>query len=338
MTNLADSLRKKLNNLIDEMGTFPTLFAVSNTAFTRTKKLDLPTVMRAVISMQGGTIGKELSKLGINVTASGFIQRRDQVLPDAFEFLFREFSEGLPASRTYKGYRVLAVDGSDITSPPDPSSELYVKPGPVSKNGVAPKTWNMSHLNALYDVLNKLYVDAILPYEFDERLAAETMVKRYTGKPAILTADRGYPSYNFMETVNRNPSMEYLFRTSHADRSAFYFLKGLPMEELDIDREVHVTTVQSEYVPGRNALQPGLPKRSDAKKRVGWKYGERGSFKVRIVRFRISDDPDPGKAYETILTSLDREKFPPEAIKHLYHLRYGASRPASVSSNTTSAS
>lgn len=133
MKNPADALKTKLNSLIDEMGTCPTLFAVSNTAFTRTKKLGLPTMMRAVISMQGGTIGKELSKLGIDVTASGFIQRRDQILPDAFEFLFREFSRNLPAQRTVKGYRIYAVDGSDVLSPPNPDSELYVKPARQTK-------------------------------------------------------------------------------------------------------------------------------------------------------------------------------------------------------------
>ena len=69
----------------------------------------------------------------------------------------------------------------------------------------------------MYDVLNKLYVDAILPYEFDEREAAEAMIKRYDGAPAILTADRGYPSYNLMETVNRNPLMEYLIRTPNSN-------------------------------------------------------------------------------------------------------------------------
>lgn len=321
MTNLADLLKAKLNNQIDEMGKCPTLFAVSNTAFTRKKKLDLPTMMRAVISMQGGTIGKELSKLGIDVTASGFVQRRDQILPDAFEFLFHEFSKGLPARRTVKGYRVYAVDGSDVLSPPNPDSELYVKPAPMTKNGIIPKTWNMSHINAMYDVLNKLYVDAILPYEFDEREAAETMIKRYDGAPAILTADRGYPSYNLMETVNRNPLMEYLIRT--ANSNTFYFLGDLPMEELDVDREADITTVQSEYVPGKNSLLAGLPKYIEKKKRVGWKYGRRGHINVRVVRFRINDDPDPKKAYETILTSLDRKKFPLKTIKYLYHLRWG---------------
>lgn len=38
----------------------------------------------------------------------------------------------------------------------------------------------------------------------------------------------------------------------------------------------------------------------------------------RVVRFQISDD-----TYETILTNLDRAKYPPDKIKKLYALRWG---------------
>lgn len=41
-------------------------------------------------------------------------------------------------------------------------------------------------------------------------------------------------------------------------------------------------------------------------------------MKVRIVRFRISDD-----TWETIATSLPKDKFPPSVLKYLYHLRWG---------------
>lgn len=320
MKNPADMLKTKLNSLIDEMGTCPTLFAVSNTAFTRTKKLDFATMMRVIIGMQGGAIKKELSKLGISTTASAFVQRRDQITSEAFEFLFHEFSKGLPADRNIKGYRVFAVDGSDVASPPNPESPQYVAPGGYIAKNEFPSGWNLVHLNAMYDVLNKVYVDCILP-ERDEREAAETMIKRYDGAPAILTADRGYPSYNLMETVNRNKNMEYLFRAPNIN--SFYFLKELPMEELDVDREAYITTVSTERVQGKNALLSGYSKFGKEKKRVNWKYGRRGHMNIRVVRFRINDDPDPKKAYETILTSLDRKKFPLKTIKHLYHLRWG---------------
>ena len=41
-------------------------------------------------------------------------------------------------------------------------------------------------------------------------------------------------------------------------------------------------------------------------------------MKVRIVRIQLNTGE-----YETIATSLDREKFPPERIKNLYYKRWG---------------
>ena len=38
----------------------------------------------------------------------------------------------------------------------------------------------------------------------------------------------------------------------------------------------------------------------------------------RVVRLKISED-----SYECIITNLDRESFPPEKVKKLYHMRWG---------------
>ena len=37
-----------------------------------------------------------------------------------------------------------------------------------------------------------------------------------------------------------------------------------------------------------------------------------------IVRFKLSDS-----TYETVITNLDEESFPPEELKHLYGMRWG---------------
>ena len=39
---------------------------------------------------------------------------------------------------------------------------------------------------------------------------------------------------------------------------------------------------------------------------------------LRIVRFRVSDD-----AYETIVTNLNQDLFPPDELKKLYAMRWG---------------
>ena len=47
-------------------------------------------------------------------TNSSFNQRRAQILPEAFEFLFHEFTSSVSHEKLYRGYRLLACDGSDI--------------------------------------------------------------------------------------------------------------------------------------------------------------------------------------------------------------------------------
>ena len=49
-----------------------------------------------------------------------------------------------------------------------------------------------------------------------------------------------------------------------------------------------------------------------------WDFESPYSLKVRIVRFKISEN-----TWETIATSLPKDKFPPSVLKYLYHLRWG---------------
>lgn len=49
-----------------------------------------------------------------------------------------------------------------------------------------------------------------------------------------------------------------------------------------------------------------------------WDFESPYQLKIRIVRFKISDD-----TWETIATSLPKDKFPPAVLKYLYHLRWG---------------
>ena len=79
--------------------------------------------------MEGGSLTNELMKrFGCQadlVSASAYVQQRGKILPEAFETIFRLFTETFEAGPLYKGYRLLSVDGSDIqipTNPQDPES------------------------------------------------------------------------------------------------------------------------------------------------------------------------------------------------------------------------
>lgn len=132
-------------------------------------------------------------------TSSAFVQQRKKILPAALENLFQEFASQTARSDNYRGYKLLAIDGSDIqiaTNPRDKASFFQ------TKEGVKP--YNLLHLNALYNLLSHTYEDAIVykAKEAGENKALIEMVDRsdFTTK-TIVTADRGYESYNNMAHI-----------------------------------------------------------------------------------------------------------------------------------------
>jgi len=59
--------------------------------------------------------------------------------------------------RTFEGYRLLAVDGSDLNIAHGPKgAATYFQASPDAKG------YNLLHLNAIYDLCNRLYLDVII--------------------------------------------------------------------------------------------------------------------------------------------------------------------------------
>ena len=160
--------------------------------FSRNRKLSFETMLKTLLCMEGGNLTNELMKrFGCRadvVSASAFVQQRSKILPEAFETLFRLFVEETAGSHLYNGYRLFAVDGSDIQIPANPQDTESYFPG---SNGQHP--YNLLHLNAMYDLLQRTYVDAIIQkrHRYDECRSLVDMVDRSSVKqPAIIIADR----------------------------------------------------------------------------------------------------------------------------------------------------
>ncbi len=126
------------------------------TDFSRNRKLQLETLLRTVISMQGGSLNKELHDCGLDVSASAFVQQRGKVQSNIFREILLDFNRFHPDPETYRGYRVFAVDGSTVNMARDPDSPCFVC------NTSNPKGYCQTHINPLYDVLNKTYYDCVL--------------------------------------------------------------------------------------------------------------------------------------------------------------------------------
>ena len=288
--------------------------------FSRNRMLTLPTMLELILGFTGKSLPKELLDLDDPVTASAFVQQRDKLTMKMFKDLFVHSSKSAPCRKKFHGFRLLAIDGSDLNTPYRTNSSFYNKGSAKKKDGTSGRGYNSVHLNAMYDVLNKTYVDCIIApqKEVSEQAATVQMLDSYDGPDAIAILDRGYPSYNLIEHIIHKSSLEFVMRISN--NNSFKSIQSLPMTELDTIVHIRLTTSTSRYLNGEaDALISAESPYGKKKKNNNWDYG-RGDFvqTVRVVRFKL----DSGE-YETLVTSLmDRKKFPAKVLKELHHLRW----------------
>lgn len=298
--------------------------------FTRGRKLPFGMVVKLVLSMKGNTLNKELYDFfGRNpeeiVTSSAFIQQRDKLKEDVFVDLFHRFNESMTDLQNFHSYKLYAVDGSDINIAFDKNADTYMKPtGPKTEN--MSRGYNQYHLNAIYDLLNRVYVEARLQpkQHLDERRAFIDMLEDMKlQSKTIFIADRGYPSWNMFTHFKYKNNAEYLIRVKNNENN---IVKSLPLCEFDIDKNVIISTNQYDYGKDGyiivNKLKGKQKNRKYKENRVTkptqWDFADKEELNVRIVRFKITED-----TYETIFTSLPRNQFSIDDIKHLYGLRWG---------------
>ena len=320
-------VKQTLERCINTMGKNPQLYAKAPAkSFTRKSPLSFERMMRILLGMGGKSISHELLEnfqySEGTPTASAFVQRRSELLPDVTEKLFAMFADSFQYENTYRQYRLLAVDGSDVQIPTNPNDPDSYFPGTNDQ-----KPYNLLHLNALYDLLNGVYLDVIVrKRRLDrEKVAFAKLVDRSPVKSAIVLADRGYESYNVMAHVQEK-GWYYLIRVKDATSTGIASGLTLPdSEEFDLSLDMHLTRKQTKEMKtllkdknSYTALTPGnlfdfLPPKSR-------KYDHVQPFCLpfRIVRFQIADS-----LFETVVTNLPAETFPPAELKKLYALRWG---------------
>ena len=294
--------------------------------FTRDRKLPLREMISILLCMEGGSLTNELLRYfkcsKHTASSSAFIQQRQKINESAFPSLFDLFVKNTDKDRLYKGYRLLAADGSDIQIPTNPNHADSYFPG---ANGQKP--YNLLHLDAVYDLLQRTYLDAAVcgRKKADERGALCNMVDRSSVSKAIVIADRGYESYNLLAHIQEK-GWKYLIRIKDIDSSGIASSLNLPAtQEFDTSFQLHLTKRQTkaarELLHDTNRYKflyancpfDYLPSSSRKHDPLTFYY-----LPFRIVRFKISDS-----CYETVITNLDTETFPPVELKRRYGMRWG---------------
>ena len=321
METYIEKIKTALYDLIHEMSEHYWLY-VSDPGrnFSRDRKLPFEKVLAMLISMGGGSLRNELIDhfhcAADMASAPAFVQRKAQLLPEALEYLFHRFTEATAKEHFYKGYRLLAADGSDLQIFADPKDADSYYPG---ANGQ--KHYSMLHINAVYDLLSRTYQDILIQKgrKTNENAALVQMTGRSSIPKAILIADRNYEAYNGIAHIEKK-GWKYLIRI----RDTAGMIRPFRFDtncDLDVWKTITLTRKQTNAFKRMKADNPAryryLPNSSpfDFIDLHDNKYYD---LNIRFVRFRISED-----TYETVITNLSADEFPSDEIKHLYNLRWG---------------
>lgn len=318
--NFSIEVKQTLFSIIDEMEQYRWLFTkIPQKNFSRMKKWSFSEVIKFILTAESGSLRDELLKYfdyQLNTPSnSSFNQRRAQILPEAFEFLFQEFNQSYHMTQLFHGLRIVACDGSDFNISYNPEDETTYFP-----HGIDHKGYNQLHLNAMYDLCSRRYTDAVIQpgRKKNECQAMIKMIDRFRGDSnTLFMADRGFESYNVFAHVQEK-GMFYLIRARDSNNSCIVSgLKQLPKtDEYDVIVPLTITRTQTKEIK-QNPKKYKFIAQSTPLDYIDPenKYYD---ITLRIVRFKLTDS-----TYECVITNLPQDKYPPGVLKELYGKRWG---------------
>lgn len=311
----ADDLKKCLNECISEIVFHHNEFSLVPKAFSRTRKWPLDKLIHFILSFGSQSLGTEILEYfqfqdGFP-SVSSFVQQRKKLSFQAMENLFKLFYNRTESDPVlFKGYRIAAIDGSELSLPYNPNEE----------NVIGENHHSTLYLNSLYDVCGKVFMDSVIQHgkERNETDAACIMVDRISEKyPVIIMADRGYENYNLFAHIEER-LFDYVIRIRDLGAirtmaSGFDFPSDGPF---DLMRDAVIT---------RHSTGPCIVNRIKYKyfsKTARFDYikdskSDDYELTIRFVRFQLENG-----SYELIATSLSEDEFSAEELKKLYQLRW----------------
>ena len=307
-------IRTALNRAIFETAQLKQLFSRNPlTNFTRERKLPFSKLLQFILSLSSHSMPIEINNFFSSDTipsTPAVFQRRLDLLPDAFRFLFHSFMNSVPLPAV-NGLRMIAVDSSVIPLPrncDDSFTSIQAKPGASD--------YNAAVINAFFDINNHLYTDFVVE-SFRERSdirALFSMADRLKDPSSVLIiGDRFYGVMNVIANMlHRN--IHFLFRCK--DTSSNGFASGFHLPDGPFDIQITKILTKSK----KNAFRNDPDYYVDLANSVDLidKNHPFLTVSFRLVRFKIPNSD----RYELIATDLSSDSFPAAAIADIYHARW----------------
>ena len=267
-------------------------------AFSKDGILSFERVMLFVLGRTNTLLDFEIlnfcEKQGIDAFAkSAVVEARKKIHSGAFREILQNLSHVLPKDKLFKGYQLVAVDGTELQMPKSPEiTKIY---GTKRDNC----NWPRAHIVSFYDVLNHHYLDAHFDsYPCDERQSAISMLDNsFTMQPQIYLFDRGFPSIGMIQKLN-HMGKKFVFRVAKnfsAEVMAF-------RESGKDDIVTYITYTKSRTRTNRTSKDLVLPYTVD----------------IRFVKFILESGEE-----EILMTNCFDDEFSKADLYALYGARWG---------------
>ncbi len=230
------------------------------------------------------------------MTKSAFSQARLQFSYTAFTDANHQFIERIYQSplhyKTWKGFRLCAIDGTSIRLPNEPSitEHFGVQKGKPNQAGCA-----MGMASVFYDVLNHQVIDStIQPNNTSEKkCAAEHLL--HSNENDLIIYDRGYPSF-------------WLYAL-HTKLKRTFCMRAKTNQCLMVKAFINSNKKQSlvTYTPNKSSIKTCKENKLST-----------APITLRLVRVDLPN------GVEVLITNLiDSEEYNAGLFKSLYHQRWG---------------
>ena len=249
-----------------------------------------------------------------NNTPTALVQARSKISSRVFQFILNELNKAFPTDNLYKGYHLIAVDGSELQIPLD-----FSDPDTLHKSASKGKFLSAFHLNASFDILNNRYLDMIVQgiHSKNEVEAMWKIVERFHDDNAIFIADRNYATWNTMAHIIQS-GKSFLIRVKDIHSISSLLRKfNLPDEKFDLDLHITLTRKQTKDIKSQPEKYRFLSTTSTFD--FIDEHNPAYELHFRVVRFKL----DGSEEYESIITNLSRDEFRKDEIKEIYNTRWG---------------
>lgn len=284
--------------------------------FTRKRILTFSKCISTQLKMESRTLNSELIHIfkndKQNPSASAYVQAMEKIRPEAMPYLFRRVREEMIiAGSEYRGYRLIAADGSDIYYKYNPEAEGCA----FEENG---KRYNLAHVNALLDVGDGRFLDTIIQErrkENEVEAVIEMLERNQWKSKTVFIADRGYEAYKLFACIQQK-GMKYVIRIKEPDKHGIINRYKLPKSG-EFDEAIELILKRKGSVKGERVAEQ--IKYVEDQSRYGYCSEEEPEYKLRsrIVSIKL----ERGR-YEYLITNLERERFGYDELREIYRRRW----------------